>query len=244
MNREETGIQIDLMQLIRVLLRNLKYVILVTVLAGILGYIGNSMLVTPIYEAGAKMIVNTRKDDTQNVTNDQINSAKNLVETYSLIIRSRDVLNQVISDLNLSESYGQLSGRVKVTPVNETTVIQITVQHTSRETALAVASKIVEIAPDAILEKVVAGSVRTVEQPYVGDHPVSDGPLYNAVLAAMVGFILVCGVIVVVYMADNTYKNEMDIQRDLNFPLLGVIPTAEGVARINEVKEKGDKEYV
>ena len=244
MNREDTGIQIDLMQLVRVLLRNLKYVILVTALAGILGYVGSSMLVTPIYEAGAKMIVNTRKDDTQNVTNDQINSAKNLVETYSLIIRSRDVLNQVISELNLAESYGQLSSRIRVTPVNETTVIQITVQHASRETALAITSKIVEIAPNAILEKVVAGSVRTVEQPYAGENTVSKSPLYNAVLVAMVGFVLVCGVIVVVYLADNTYKNEMDVQRDLGFPLLGVIPTAESVARINEVKEKGGKENV
>lgn len=244
MNREDTGIQIDLMQLVRVLIRNLKYIVLITALAGILGYVGSSMLITPIYQAGAKMIVNTRKDDTQNVTNDQINSAKNLVETYSLIIRSRDVLNQVISDLNLPESYGQLSSCVKVTPVNETTVIQITVQHASRETALAITSKIVELAPNAILEKVVAGSVRTVEQPYAGDHSVSTSPLYNAILIAMAGFILSCAVVVVIYLSDNTYKNEMDVQRDLDFPLLGVIPTAESVAKINEVKEKGVKEYV
>ena len=73
MNKEEQGMEIDLMQIIRTLLGNLKYIILVTVLFGVLGYAGSTMLVTPIYEAGAKMIVNTRKDESQNVTNDQIN---------------------------------------------------------------------------------------------------------------------------------------------------------------------------
>ena len=228
MNREEQGIEIDLMQMVRALLSNLKYIILVTVLFGVIGYIGSSMLVTPIYEAGAKMIVNTRKDENQNITNDQINSAKNLVNTYAVIIRSRDVLNQVITDLNLSETYGQLASCISVKAVNDTQVMQIKVQHTDRNTALAVAAKLLEVAPGAIVEKVEAGSVKTVEQAYAGAEPVSASALYHAVLAAMAGFFLVCAVIVIVSLADNTYKTDMDIQRDLGLPVLGVIPTIEG----------------
>ena len=147
MNREEHGIEIDLMLIVKALLGNLKYVVLVTVLFGILGYFASIMLVTPIYEAGAKMIVNTRKDENQNVTNDQINSAKNLVNTYAVIIRSRDVLNQVIADLKLPVTYGQLASSISVRAVNETQVMQITVQHPNRDTALAVAAKLLEVAP-------------------------------------------------------------------------------------------------
>lgn len=227
MNREEQGIEIDLMQVVRTLLNNLKYIVLVTVLFSVLGYVGNTMLVTPIYEAGAKMIVNTRKDENQNVTNDQINSAKNLVDTYAVIIRSRDVLNQVIADLNLPNTYGQLASHISVKAVNGTQVMQITVQDTNRDTALAVAKKLLEVAPGAILEKVEAGSVKTVEQAYAGTDPVSASPLYHAVMAAMAGFVLTCAVIVIVSLADNTYKTDMDIQRDLNLPVLGVIPTVE-----------------
>ena len=227
MNREAQGMEIDLMQIVRALLGNLKYIVLVTVLFGVLGYFGSKMLVTPIYEAGAKMIVNTRKDENQNVTNDQINSAKNLVNTYAVIIRSRDVLNQVITDLNLPETYSHLASCISVRAVNETQVMQITVQHPNRDTALAVASKLLEVAPGAIVEKVEAGSVKTVEQAYAGNAPVSTSALHNAVLAAMAGFILVCVVIVIVSLADNTYKTDMDIQRDLGLPVLGVIPVVE-----------------
>lgn len=227
MNKEEQGVEIDLMQIVRALLSNLKYIIVVTVLFGVLGYLGNTMLVTPIYEAGAKMIVNTRKDENQNVTNDQINSAKNLVNTYAVIIRSRDVLNQVITDLKLPETYSQLANCISVKAVNDTQVMQITVQHPNRDTALAVAAKLLVVAPSAIVEKVEAGSVKTVEQAYAGTEPVSAGALYHAVLAAMAGFVLVCAVVVIISLTDNTYKTDMDIQRDLGLPVLGVIPAME-----------------
>lgn len=242
MNREEQGIEIDLMQIIRTLLGNLKYIVLVTVLFGMLGYLGSKMLVTPIYEAGAKMIVNTRKDDNQNVTNDQINSAKNLVSTYAVIIRSRDVLNQVIADLKLPDTYDQLAGCISVKAVNDTQVMQITVQHPNRDTALAVASKLLEVAPGAIVEKVEAGSVKTVEQAYAGYESVSHSALYNAVLAAMAGFILICAVIVILSLADNTYKTDMDIQRDLGLPVLGVIPTIEASGKRGH-KRKGVEDH-
>lgn len=238
MNREAQGMEIDLMQIVRVLLGNLKYIILVTVLFGVLGYFGNKVLVTPIYEAGAKMIVNTRKDESQNVTNDQINSAKNLVDTYAVIIRSRDVLNQVITDLNLPETYGQLASCISVKAVNETQVMQIKVQHTNQNTALAVASKLLEVAPGAIVEKVEAGSVKTVEQAYTSNEPVSASALHDAVLAAMAGFILVCVIIIVVSLSDNTYKTDMDIHRDLELPVLGVIP-AVGDDEKRGYKKKG-----
>lgn len=241
MNREEQGIEIDLMQIVRTLLGNLKYIVLVTLLFGVLGYFGSKMLVTPVYEAGAKMIVNTRKDESQNVTNDQINSAKNLVSTYAVIIRSRDVLNQVITDLKLPDTYDQLASCISVKAVNDTQVMQITVQHSNRDTALAVASKLLEVAPDAIVERVEAGSVKTVEQAYAGQNPVSASALHYAVLAAMAGFILVCAVIVIVSLADNTYKTDMDIQRDLGLPVLGVIPDAENTKKRGH-KKKGVEE--
>lgn len=227
MNKEEQGIEIDLMLMVRALLWNVRYIILATVLIGIIGYFGSIMLVTPIYQAGAKMIVNTRKDESQNVTNDQINSAKNLVSTYAVIIRSRDVLNQVITDLNLPDSYSQLASSISVKAVNETQVMQITVQHPDRNTAMAVANKLLEVAPKAIVAKVEAGSVKTVEQAYASAEPVSANPLYHAVLAAMAGFVLSCAVIIIVALADNTYKSDMDIQRDLGLPVLGVIPDTE-----------------
>lgn len=227
MNKEEYTTKIDLLQIARMLLENLKYIAIATVLLGVIGYFGSKFFMTPVYQASAKMIVNTRHDQEQNVTNDQLNSAKNLVDTYAIIIRSRDVLNQVISELNLTQSYGQLASRVSVNAVNNTQVMQVVVQHENRDTALAIAAKILEIAPEIIVDTVEAGSVKPVEKAFAGKSPVSPNPVKNAILLAMAGFIFACCIVVIVYLSDNTYKTDLDIQGDLELPVLGVIPTVE-----------------
>ena len=227
MKREEREVEIDLLQLILTLWANVKYIILVTFIAGLIGLIVSATLITPMYEASAKMIVNTRKDETQNVTNDQLNSAKSLVNTYAIIIRSRDVLNQVIADLGLTESYNQLASCVSVTAVNNTQIMEITVQHENLDTAFAIAEKILEITPDVIVETVEAGSVKPVEQPHAGKDPVSPSIPKNTVLAALIGFVISCAVVVVIALSDNTYKTDVDIQNDLDLPVLGVIPAIE-----------------
>lgn len=226
MEKEQT-IDIDLLQLARSLWENIKYIIIATVIFGLIGLVGSTLFITPIYEATAKMIVNIRKDENQNVTNDQLNSAKSLVDTYAIIIRSRDVLNQVISDLNLPESYDQLLGCVSVHAVNDTQVMEVVVHHEDPLVAYAVAGKILEITPNVIVEAVEAGSVKAVEQAYVDPEPVSPSILKNGILMGLVGFVVTCIVIIVVFLTDNTYKTDMDLQNDIEAPILGVIPTVE-----------------
>lgn len=231
MNNESREIEIDLVQLIRALWQKAIYIVIVAVIFGILGMVASATLITPIYEASGKMIVNTRKDESTNISNDQLNSAKSLVETYAIVIRSRDVVNQVISELDLDITYGQLVDCISVKAVNETQIMRIVVQHTDQSLALAVAEKILDIVPDIIIDKVAAGSVRQVEQVYCSAAPVSPNNIKNAMLAAVIGFALACGVVVVLFLADNTYKSDIEIQNDLGALVLGVIPTMESCRR-------------
>ncbi len=227
MNKEKRELEIDLMEILQALWSKAKFIALVTVILAIAGCTVSMTLLTPIYEASAKMIVNTRYDANQNVTNDQLNSATNLVDVYGIIIRSRDVLNQVITELELEESYDQLQSRVSVHSVNNTPVMQVVVHHSDRETALKIAAKILEIAPDIIIETVEAGSVKPVEKAYAGNSPVSPSIIQNTVLMAILGFIGACVVVIVIFLSDNTYKTDLDIQNEVGLPVLGVIPTVE-----------------
>ncbi len=237
MDRDERMFEIDLLQLFRALIDNLKYIILVTVIFGVLGYFGSKLFLTPIYEADAKMIVNTYKNDDDRVTNDQLNSAKSLVDTYAIIIRGRDVLNRVISELNLEDSYTELASNVKVKSVNNTQVMQIVVQYEDPEIAKAIADKILEITPAIIINTVKAGSVEPVEKAAYKPYPVSPNISRNAIMVALIGFMLSCCFIVVVFLMDNTYKTDLEIQNDLDLPVLGTIPSIESCA---SGKEYGD----
>ena len=182
---------------------------------------------TPQYESSALMIVNTRQDTTSNVTSDQINSATKLVSTYSIIIKSDTVLQQVINDLGLSLTYGELKDRVTVDAVDDTQVMKITVRSNNPEWAQQVCNKITEVSPDAILEAVEAGSVKVISQAPVPTEPVSPNVLKNTGLAGMVGLVLCLGVIFLQVLLDNKIKSEEDIAKYLDLTVVGVIPEYE-----------------
>ena len=243
MNKEQREVEIDLLQLARTLWENAKYIVIVTVILGLIGLVGSELFLTPVYESSARMIVNARKDDSQNITNDQLNTSKNLINTCAIIIRGREVIGQVISDLKLQETYAQIANRVSVHAVDSTQIMEVVVHHENPAVAHAVAAKILEIAPAIIVETVEAGSVKPVEQAHTSPDPVSPSVLKNGVLLALIGFVLSCGVVVVVFLADNTYKTDLDIQNDLELPVLGVIPTVESCKAHSEYghKAKGRK---
>lgn len=218
---------IDLRELFFIIKNNIVAIIAVTVLFAVAGGMVTMFMITPMYEASATMIVNTRQDQTANVTNDQINSAKNLVDTYAIIIKSDTVLSSVISDLNLDMTYSQLSSSVTVSAVDSTQVMQVSVQNADPALAKSIVAEITAIAPKIILDKVEAGSVKVISEARAGDKPVSPSLTKNVAIAALLGLVLSVGFVLLREMLNNTFKSDEDIQKNLGIPVLGVIPRVE-----------------
>ncbi len=219
---------IDLLEVLNAVRQHIAVLILCTLATAIAGFAITHFLITPQYESSALMIVNTRQDTTSTVTSDQINSATKLVSTYSIIIKSDTVLQQVIDDLGLSLSYSDLKGRVTVSAVDDTQVMKITVRSNNPEWARQVCDDITAVSPDVILEAVEAGSVKVISQASYSDVPVSPNIKKNTMLGAMVGLVLCLGVIFLQVILDNKISTEEDVAKYLDMTVVGVIPVYEG----------------
>lgn len=221
-------IEIDLWELFQILLKNWLWILLSTLGCAILGLLITMFLITPKYRAEATMIVNTRQDQTATVTNDQITSAQKLVDTYSIIIRSRRVIDPIIEKLNIEADYESFVKNIIVESVNDTQVMSIQVENKDPETALQVVQEIVDRAPGAIISTVEAGSVNVVSEPYVNSEvPVSPSKLKNTAIAAFIGLFVSSGAFLLIAFLDNTFKSEEDIQKQLGLVTIGIIPTTE-----------------
>lgn len=223
MDNEENEV-IDLTEILSAVRQHLLELIFVTLVAALVGFTASKFLVIPKYDSSALMIVNTRQDVNANVTSDQINSATKLVSTYSIIIKSDTVLQQVIDNLGLNLTYAKLNKRVTVAAVDDTQVMKITVQSDSPEWARQVCEQIITVAPDVIKEAVEAGSVKVISNPSLATEPVSPNIMKNTMLAAAVGFVLVIGIIVLQVLLDNKINTEEDVTKYLDMTVLGVIP--------------------
>lgn len=222
--REKT---ISIQELYVLLKRYFLLIIAAGLIGGIVTYCICSFFVAPVYEASAKMIVNSRQEQTGSVTNDQITSAQKLVDTYAIIIRSQSVLEPVIQNLGLQMDVEMLAKMVTVTSVNDTQVMQIAVQSKNAEQALQIVQQIESVCPALIINAVEAGSVKTIEPAHLKKEPVAPSTNLFTVVAAFLSMVVVVIALILQFLLDNTYKSEADLRNDLALPVLGVIPDYE-----------------
>ena len=221
MEDEET---IDLMELARLLWAHAVQIVAAAVAAALICLLVCMFALTPKYQASINMIVNTRQDTTTTFTNDNITSAKNLISTYAVIIKSNTVLNEVIDTLDLDMTYGQLYGMVSVTSVDDTQIMKVAVTDIDAKRAGEIAQTIADIVPDVLVEKVEAGSCKTVSDVSVNPNKVFPQTKKYVVMAGLLGAVAVCGVLVLAHLLHDTIVDDEDVQKKLGLPMLGLIP--------------------
>ena len=228
---DDDEIVIDLWQIVYNLWQHAVWILLVAVLCADIGFAVAAFVIPPTYSASADMIVNNKQkaaSQTGDVTTSDLSASSTLVSTYSVILKSHTVLGQVLDQLDLPYSYDQLAGMISVSTVNNTQVMRITVKCGDSQTALEIASKLVEIAPDVIVDKAEVGSVKTVDDPWTSGKIVAPNKKTYALVGFAAGFLVMCVLFILKELLNNTYKTEGDIVKDLGLPVLGVIPLEEG----------------
>lgn len=220
----EMDFDIDLLEIFNLLKRKIAVIIVATLIGGILGFVTNKFFITPMYESSVNMIVNTRKDNNANVTNDNITSAQKMVSTYAIIIKSNTVLNRVIENLRLDTTYNELNSRVKVSSIDNTQVMKISIQDEDPIVASNIIKQISTIAPKIIVESVEAGSCKVISEIETTEKPVSPNVLKNTVLIAFLFMAGSMAVIIIKELMSNYIEDDDDVQKKLGLPVLGVIP--------------------
>lgn len=214
----------DVGELLRLLWSHILEIVAAGVAAAIICLLVCTFALTPRYQASINLIVNSRQDGQATVTNDNINSAKNLISTYAVVIKSNTVLNDVIKKLDLDMTYNELSSMVDVSSVNSTQIMSITVTNEDAKLAGKIAETIADIAPEVIVDKVEAGSCKTVSDVEIGTDPIFPQTKKYTAFAAVAGIVIVCAILVINHLLRNYIVDDEDVQKKLGLPVLGLIP--------------------
>lgn len=216
-------IEIDLGKVLDAIKRYWAILLAGTLICGLLGFLASSFAMTKKYVASVDMIVNT-SSNADLVSNDQVNSAKNLVSTYSFIITGSNVLQQVIDNLKLDTTYESLAKAISVDAVTDTQVFTVSCTTTDVETSKKIIREIIKIAPAEIEEAVEAGSCNIVSDLDYKNTPVSpDVGKYTAV-ASFAGFLLALAYALYRVLSKTYIVTEKDVSEQLDVPVIGVIP--------------------
>jgi capsular polysaccharide biosynthesis protein len=223
---EET---IDLREYIDIIKKRFWIITLITVVAALVSGLVSFYVLQPTYETGTTLMVNKSKsDENKEITSDDIMVNQKLALTYGEIARSRKVLDKVANDLNLSLTYEELSKAVTISSVKDTEIINIKVQNTNPKLAYKIANKIPEIFAKEVRRITKADSVEVLDYAVVPNDPIKPNKMMNVAIAAVLGMMIGLFLTFLLEYMNNKIKTPNDIEKYLDLPVLGVVPSMEG----------------
>lgn len=234
---KEEELEIDLGKLLKALWHRAWAIVLAMLLGGGLAFSYACYVVTPEYKANALLYVNNGSLSVggTSISLSDLSASKTLVDTYSIILRTRLTLNDVIEQADLDYTYEQLRKMVSADAVNGTEIFEISVVSTDPKEAEMITNMLVEILPEKVAEVMDGCSVRTVDFAVVPAKPISPNVTKYTMMGILAGMFLSCGLIVLLQLLDNQIRNEDDLIQSYDLPVLAMVP--------NLFSEKGAKGY-
>lgn len=226
---EREKLEIDLQEIFMYLLYRCWVMILAMVIFGGIAFGYTYQFVTPMYQSDAKLYVNaTASIGSVSISATDVGAGSDLIETYTVILQTRDTLQEIIDYTECGYSQGQLSSMISASAVGSTDIMNIVVTNEDPIMAEKIASSIAKILPDKISEIIDGTSVRVVDTAIVPSYPVSPNYTNNVAKGAMLGLAL-SGLILVLRLLLETKITSMDYLKDTygDIPLLAVIPIVE-----------------
>ena len=170
--------------------------------------------------------------------------ASQLTKDYEELILGRTVLEKVITQYQLKESYESLKKRVSVENTTNTRIISITVKDPNPENAQIIANSIRDVAATHIKDVTDVEAVNVADEANLPEKPCEPSVPKWIVIAALIGMLLSAAVIVVQYLLDDTIKSSEDIEKYLELSTLGLIPNFDTVEKKKKSRKSKEEDEV
>lgn len=237
-NEDNEELEVDLVELMYRMIEKIKWIILAAVVGMVLAFGVTKLLITPKYEATAKLYV--LESNNQVVDLSALNMSAQLTSDYVQVFKNWHVHNMVLTALpELEYDYGELEEMLTITTPSDTRIIEITVTSTDPQEAYDIAMAYATYAPEFIEVKMETSRPNLFEAARVPEKPSSPHLMMNLLIGTFLGACVAIAVIFVQFIADDRIRNAEMLQKRLGLATLGMMPVQESAA--NTVKRFGGK---
>lgn len=214
--------EIDLKELFEFIKKKIGLLITITVVICLLGCIYGLFLQKPMYKSYTTIILGGNETTaSQTITQSDITLNKNLVDTYAEIVKSRRVLEQVIAELDLEETYEELSNKISVSSVNNTEIIKITVADSNPIEAKNVANVTANFFSKEVVKLYNMNNVNVLDEANEANEPYNINIPKQVIIYFFIGIIIALSILFIIFYFDRTIKSVEQVEQKIKLPILG-----------------------
>lgn len=237
MQSADDVVEIDLREIFAVLWNKAWLILLCGLVAGAIGFCCSFFIMTPQYQSTTKVYI-LNKQNGNSITYNDLQMGTQLTKDYKVLITSRDVLEEVIADCKLEESYKSLAERVTVETISDTRIIAITVEDPDPVMAQTLADSIRDVAAEHIKKVMDIEAVNVAEEANLPENPSGPSVKKWTILGVMAGICLCAGIVLLRFLLDDTVKTGEDVEKYLGFSTLAMIPVMEDEVTVTKKRKK------
>ena len=220
----EDVMELDVKVMLREILKRAWIIVLCAVIAASATLLCTVNFVTPTYKASVTLYVNNSTDNTGVVSSQALSVALQLVKTYVNVIKSEAVLNQVIEKTGMNLTATEIREMLSAQSIEKTEMFEVSIISPNPQMSADIANAIANVAPGEISEIIQGSNAKVVDYARVPTERYGPNYFGNTILGGIFGVFLAVAAILVSLLLDNRVKNEDDLLRICQVPVLGTIP--------------------
>ncbi len=233
---EEDEVEIDLVELFYYYLSKIKLIICALLAGALIVGLVTQFLVTPKYTATSKLyMVSASNDSVVDLTD--LNLGTSLSLDYEVLMQIRPIAEDVIEGLDLDYTYEQLMDIVTISSIDQTRIIEVSVESTSPVEARDIANAMAEQAVTYLPDLMETSAPNIAEYAILPERQSSPSLIKNTLIGALAGMLLCIGVLTALFMMDDTLKSADDVEKTFGIMPLTVIPEGD----LKELSEKTEQ---
>ena len=216
---ENQEVEIDLKALF-LKIRSLWYVVILGALTGIfVSVLYGKLMTAPMYSASSMVYL---RSSSQSISLQDLQLGSELTKDYEIIFKSRPNLENVIADLDLDMSVGQLSGMIAISNPTDTRILQVSVTSEDPDLSASIVNEVVENGMQTVRE-IDSQEPYVVERAIPNTTNVGTSLLHRAILGGLVGLVIAIGLISLRFILTDSITSVDDVEEVLGTPVLAVV---------------------
>ena len=237
-NQKDDVVEINLWEIALYLFHWLWLLALVGLVTGAIAFAYSAFFITPMYQSTTRVYILSKQGSDDKMTYSDTQLANQITKDFKEMVKSRYVVETVINDLNLSENYNSLAGRISVSNATDTRVVGITVKDANPKRAQMLANSIRDVAGQHIKDVMALEAVNVVDEANLPTSPSEPSKKKYTLIGFLIGVVGCAAVLILRFYLDDSIKTSEDVEKFLGLSTLASIPVFEGEGDDKKKKKK------